>query len=466
FYVDTPVVAGIIWPLDEPERWAGAALRYAGFDEHAIAGFSWPTRAGQFEQMTNDSTGRIVACWPNHGGIFWVLAKDGSEALGPVFETPARTLQDVASFRKMDRDFAPHLALWVNRQISSTDMSDQLPERARWMVQVLEVLQKQFGTMNEGLTQVIGMRSEPGRIRSRWYFDYPPGSPVLRLTEIATRPEAGKRMWCHVPGQQPALFVHFRMDLAGYGAALEQMMVERAAEQDPKTRMLYELADLFINEEVFKELWGGAFTLSIDGTIPVRDEVEVTTYDDNFNEIVTTQTVEKQWPRMVMAWDYGNEDTWLRLLRILDGKGRLQPDGKAWRLDLAGLPMPIYLYFRKGIAVCTNDAQLAHRRKLPRKQRLNGQLRAEVARNDFFFRLDLPQTFDLAGKIAGGDLGMITDIVPVQYLQGRAPLNTRQMFEQEMILTDDRTDGLNTLLKMMDALIGPTLSNLGGFKKS
>lgn len=476
FYLDSNMVFGIFWKLSDPERWFAAASHYAQLDPRMVEDFEFPTRPKQYEGLMSFVTGRMVACAPGYGGIIVgkLIPRDSlKKGIQPefVYQKPRWSLDELEAFQVLDRDMQPHVTFVASQQQDILPTWEDLPEaegegKAEAALRAMAWFQKQLGTTLEGMKQVTGLRFDPGRIRMGLYYQFTPEPPAWMSS--FTRAEADKRMWCHVPGRAQAFFMHGRMDFHRWGAALEQWAAQKMAARDPDNATLFALADLLINEEIFKDLWRGSFAISVEGSIPYLAEEETTTYDDNFNPQVTTRTVEKKLPRFVMAWDYGNEDTWLQLLRILDRKGRLQPHGKSWRLELASLPVPMYLYFRKGIAVCTNDERLAKRRRLPRRERLNPSLRSEVAANVMVYKLDLPHALELASEVLGSDLGMITALIPLTAIQGRMPVDHHPWyhFEQEMIFEGEDQDGLMQMLQFLDGMIGPMLSNLGGFEKS
>lgn len=475
FFLDTGRVAGLIWPLSDPERWFGQAVQFAGVEASVRKDFRFPASEGESEWIINKSGKVGVKCWPNFGAIVWWLddsADSTQQSRFAFFEflknMESSPIGETEAFQVLERDFAPHLTLMSNRKRPGLETLDSLPDEARFVFEAIHKINDLIGYGDQQTRTVTGIRFDAGRIHGRTLYEFKPPFPP-ELVAASMRPEPVKRMWRHVPAREPALFLQLRMDFPRVGEEMERMIAREAASDNAATRTAWELADLFLNEELLKDLWGGAFALSVEGTLSYFAEEEVTTYDANFDEQVSLQTVEKKWPRMVMAWDYGDEDAWLRLMDILDSKNRLRKQGKAWRLALTTLPGPLYLYFRRGIAVLTNDARLAKRRCLPRKERLQGAREQDVADNVFLFHLDLPQvTAQLSEVLGSADVGAIAGLIPIRYIQVRQPRDQHPYIqaEQEIRMEDDSQDGLMSLLQFLDGFLGPIMSNLGGFEKS
>lgn len=459
-------VLGIAWLLQSPQRWLEEVLRFAAI-EQLPQEFRPPERLEQRWWLIRKDKPLAIAMPAPHIGLLlysFVDQSDSTQAGEALLDSTAfftqPSLATLEAYQALQREFQPHLSMIVNRPMEAPE--EGLPKPLKTLYEWYQKFSSWAHLQSELPASATGYRFETGRIRATTYSSLPPDLAVLGH---ASRPQdVNKRMWRHLPGRQPAMFFSVRIDFHRFGEALEQLLRTKIQSEPAATRIAAELTDLFVNEELLKDLWKGSFALSIEGTQTYWAEEEVTTYDDDFNEIITTQMVEKKLPRVVVAWDYSNEDTWHRLIDILDMQGKLQRHGKTYQLYLS--PMLLYLYFRKGVAVLTNDAQLARRKYYPRRQRLHAKLRADVAANSFFFQLDVQTAVDLASEVLRMDLSSFAGQVPLQAIHAYAPAAEHPFFpvKYEWTLANPREDGLIMLLRFLDGVMG-AMDDLGGFEK-
>ncbi len=462
-------VLGIAWPLHAPQRWLEGALRFAGIEQSPQD----PQLPQHPEDIwwVSDKDGQVAVAMPSpQVGVLLFSFKfkallDSTQADEPVLDPASLfaqpSLASLEVYQALQREFQPHASILFNRPMETPE--EDLPKPLKRLYEWYQKLQKWSNLQSDLPISVTGYRFERGHIRAATYSYVPP--EVAAVWHTIHPQGVNKRMWRHLPGEQPALFSSVRIDFHRFGEAMEQMLRAQVQTASPTARIVVDLADLFLNEELFKDLWKGSFALSIEGTLSYWTEEEVTTYDDDFNEITTTQMVEKKLPRVVIAWDYADEDSWHRLIDILDMQGKLQRHGNTYQLDIR--PMPLYLYFRKGVAVFTNDAELARRKRYPRSQRAHAKLRADVAANTLFLQVDVQTAMDLASEMLNMDLSSFAAQVPLQAIYVYAPAAEHPFFpvKYEWALADSREDGLITLLRFLDGFMS-AMGNLGGFKKS
>jgi hypothetical protein len=271
-----------------------------------------------------------------------------------------------------------------------------------------------------------------------------------------------RKLYKYIKGDNLMAFYSGQFNIKGYAESFSKEISEvlNKTKEGVLVNNLWDIVDIFVDEEEAYTLWNGDFAMALTGLKTIQKEQVDYNYNadtDTWDE--ETSTKEEIMPVGVIGGSYKSEENVMKFIKLGVNIGGLSQRGEGV-YAVAGaqkeLGMDVFVILNKGVLLITNDSLLTVKRKgFSGKEKFPVAEWKNVLTTMQYGFVDVVKFADVvtkyhekADKKVPENINKAKDVITRMEMKVYKPIGNTMASEFKIIFTDKNKSTLNTLFEL------------------